>query len=94
MTGQVVDVNSRVDSMTASVARVRALLAQATSIADVISIESELSVREANLESLQQQQAALGGQVALSTISLSITAPPSTRRRLSRWHRTAGSSPG
>jgi hypothetical protein len=74
VTGQVADVNSRVDSMTASVARVRALLASATDIADVISIESELAEREANLESLQQQQAALRGQVALSTISLSLTA--------------------
>ena len=74
VTAEVVDVNSRVDSMTASVARVRALLAQATNIADVISIESELAAREANLESLQQQQAALNGQVAMSTISLSLTA--------------------
>ena len=93
VTAQVVDVNSRVDSMTASVARVRALLAQATTIADVISIESELSVREANLESLQQQQSALSRQVALSTISLSIRPPPTTRSRLSRWLRRAGSSP-
>ncbi|MET0866249.1 MAG: DUF4349 domain-containing protein [Nakamurella sp.] len=74
VTAQAADVNSRVESMTASVARVRALLAQATTIADVISIESELSVREANLESLQQQQAALNGQVAMSTISLNLTA--------------------
>jgi hypothetical protein len=74
VTGQVADVNSRVDSMTASVGRVRALLAAATDIADVISIESELAVREANLESLQQQQAALSGQVALSTISLNLAA--------------------
>lgn len=74
VTAQVADVNSRVGSMTASVARVRALLASATDISDVIAIESELAVREANLESLQQQQAALSGQVALSTISLSLTA--------------------
>ena len=74
VTAEVVDVNSRVESMTASVARVRALLAEATDIADVISIESELASREADLESLQQQQAALTGQVALSTITLSMTA--------------------
>lgn len=49
------------------------LLGQATNIADVISIESELSVREADLESLQQQQAALQGRVAMSTISLALT---------------------
>jgi len=74
VTAQVADVNSRVESMTASVARVRSLLASATDISDVISIESELAVREANLESLQQQQAALSGQVALSTISVTLTA--------------------
>ena len=61
VTAQIVDVNSRVASMTASVARVRALLDQATSVADVISIESELAIREADLESLQQQQAYLQG---------------------------------
>jgi polyhydroxyalkanoate synthesis regulator phasin len=74
VTAEIVDVNSRVESMTASVARVRALLAEATDIADVIAIESELAVREANLESLQQQQSALAGQVALSTVSVTLTA--------------------
>jgi Domain of unknown function (DUF4349) len=74
VTAELVDVQSRVDSMTASVARVRALLGQAANIADVISIESELAAREADLESLQQQQAALTGRVAMSTVSLSLTA--------------------
>lgn len=74
VTAEVVDVNSRVASMTASVARVRALLAQATTIAEVISIESELAVREANLESLQQQQSYLDGQVSLSTVTMTLTA--------------------
>ena len=66
----------------------------------MISIESELAPREANLESLQQQQAALTGQVALSTISLSLTAvtdsgtsvqPVTPRQRLhGRSERRAG----
>jgi hypothetical protein len=74
VTAEVVDVNSRVDTMTASVARVRELLAQATDIGDVIAIESELATREANLEALKQQQAYLAGQVALSTVSVNLTA--------------------
>ena len=74
VTAELVDVDSRVQSMTASVARVRALLAQATTVAEVISVESELAVREANLESLQQQQAYLGGQVSLSTVTMTLTA--------------------
>jgi hypothetical protein len=74
VTARSADVDSRVKSMTASVARVRALLAEATTIGDVISIEAELAAREADLESLQQQKATLDGQVALSTIGLSLTA--------------------
>lgn len=74
VTAQIVDVNSRVASLTASVERVRALLGQATDIADVIAIESELATREADLESLQQQQAALQGQVAMSTVTVGLSA--------------------
>jgi hypothetical protein len=74
VTAEIVDVNSRVESMTASVARVRALLAQATGIGDVIAIESELASREADLESLQRQQASLAGLVALSTVTVTLTA--------------------
>jgi len=74
VTAELVDAASRIDTMTASVARVRALLGQAANIADVISIESELAAREADLESLQQQQAALTGRVAMSTVSLSLSA--------------------
>jgi Domain of unknown function (DUF4349) len=74
VTAEIVDVNSRVESMTASVARVRALLAQATGIGDVIAIESELATREADLESLQQQQASLAGLVALSMVTVTLTA--------------------
>ena len=39
VTAEVIDVNSRVESMTASVARVRALLAQARNITVIIAIE-------------------------------------------------------
>ncbi len=74
VTTEIVDVNSRVETMTASVARVRALLAGATEISDVIAIEGELAAREANLESLKQQQAYLTGQVALSTVTVNLNA--------------------
>lgn len=70
VTSKMVDIGSRMQTMTASVGRVRALLSKAEKIGDVISIESELSAREADLESLQRQQAALAGQTALSTITV------------------------
>jgi hypothetical protein len=74
VTDEMIDVASRVDTMKASIDRIRALLAQADKIGDVISIESELASREADLESLQHRQAALKDQVALSTIAVTISA--------------------
>ncbi len=73
VTGQLVDLTSRMKTMQASVDRIRVLLAQATKIPDIISIESELTQREADLESLESQQKALSGQAALSTITVQIT---------------------
>ncbi len=70
VTSQLIDIGSRMETMTASVNRVRALLSKADKIGDVISIESELTSREADLESLQRQQASLAGQTALSTITV------------------------
>jgi hypothetical protein len=79
VTAQMVDVASRIATMKASVTRVRALLAQADKIGDIISIESELTQREADLESLENRQSALQDQVALSTISVTITAVTPTK---------------
>jgi hypothetical protein len=78
VTDQLVDVRSRIASQQASVDRVRALLGQAGSLSDVVSIEDELTKRESDLEALEQQQAELAGQVALSTVSVNLaaTAPP------------------
>lgn len=74
VTAELVDVAGRIETMQASVDRVRALLAQATDIGQVVAIEGELAQREADLESLQRQQASLAGQVALSTVTLTLTA--------------------
>jgi uncharacterized coiled-coil protein SlyX len=74
-TEKVVDLDARVAAQQASVARVRALLAQATSIGDVVAIESELSRREADLDSLTGRLKALQGQVAFSTLTVDIDEP-------------------
>ncbi len=74
-TDQVVDLNARVASQQASVVRVRTLLGQASSIGDIVSIEAELSRREADLDSLTSRLAALRDQVALSTLTVDIAEP-------------------
>jgi hypothetical protein len=75
VTTQVADVDSRVRSAQASVARVRTLLSRATTVGEVVRIESELSQRESDLESLQAQQKALAGLTDLATVAVTLVTP-------------------
>jgi hypothetical protein len=77
-TEDVIDLDARVASQRASVDRVRALLAQARSIGDVVSVESELTRREADLDSLTGRLNALKDQVALSTLTVDVDKAPVT----------------
>ena len=77
VTQQVVDIDSRVKTQQASVARVRALMDRAQSIADVTTLEQDLTQREADLESLQAQQQALQSQTAMSTVTVQLYAKAS-----------------
>lgn len=75
VTTEVIDVESRVATQKASVARIRQLLARATSMKDIAWLESQLSDRQATLDSATQQQAYLADQTSLSTITVDITDP-------------------
>ncbi|NED06755.1 DUF4349 domain-containing protein [Streptomyces sp. SID6648] len=77
VTDQVVDVESRISTQRASVARVRELMDQAEKISDVVALEGELSSRQSDLESLLAQQASLKDRTSLATITLDLT-PPDT----------------
>ncbi|GGR72158.1 lipoprotein [Nocardioides luteus] len=72
VTTEVVDTEVRVKNARSSIERIRTLLSRAEAIGDVISIESELARREADLNSLLAQQAALEDQTSLSTITVDI----------------------
>jgi len=86
VTGQVVDVDSRIKSQQASVARVRALMDQATKLSDIVTLESELSTRESDLESLEAQQSALKSRTDLATITLRLTEPPAKPAASGKTH--------
>ncbi|MGW4038297.1 DUF4349 domain-containing protein [Streptomyces sp. NPDC004778] len=75
VTDQVVDVESRIATQRASVARVRELMDQAERISDVVALEGELSSRQSDLESLLAQQASLKDRTSLATITLDLTPP-------------------
>jgi hypothetical protein len=75
VTAAIIDVASRVKTQQASVDRIRTLLAQAKSVSEIVSIESELTRREADLESLQAQQRSLSDLSSLSTITVTFVGP-------------------
>ena len=72
VTGQYIDTASRLRTQRESVDRVRALLSKATKLGEVVQIESELSRRQADLESLQAQLAALDDQTTLATLTVNL----------------------
>ncbi|WP_343242092.1 DUF4349 domain-containing protein [Streptomyces sp. SID9727] len=75
VTDQVVDIDSRIATQRASVARVRKLMDRAGKLADVVTLEGELSSRQAALESLLAQQASLKDRTTLATITLDLAEP-------------------
>lgn len=80
VTTQVIDVEARVKAQRASVQSIERLLARASTIGEVMSIERELASRQADLDSLEQQQKYLADQTSLSTIQLSLTRPAPGRQ--------------
>lgn len=73
VTDQVVDVEGRLKTTLASADRLRALLGEARSTADVVGVEGELAKREAEIESLQGRLRVLDSQVDMATINLRLT---------------------
>jgi Domain of unknown function (DUF4349) len=78
VSGTYVDTASRVRSQRASVERVRTLLGRATTIGQVVQVESELARREADLESLEAQLKRLDEQTSLATLTVSLVPPPTS----------------
>ncbi|MFJ9665373.1 DUF4349 domain-containing protein [Streptomyces sp. NPDC101219] len=76
VTGQVVDVESRIKTQRASVARVRELMDRATKLSDVVTLEGELSTRQADLEALLAQQESLKDRTSLATLTLTLSEKP------------------
>jgi hypothetical protein len=72
VTTKVIDNEVRIRAQTKSLERIEALLAQATNLREVVAIESQLTRRQADLDSLKSQQAYLADQTTLSTITVFI----------------------
>ena len=72
VTTQTQDLDARISALRASVDRLTALLATATDTKVLIELESAISQRQGDLESMEAQQRSLADQVSLSTVELSL----------------------
>lgn len=75
VTGVIADLDSRVATQRASLARVRALMDRATSLQDVVTLETELTRRQADLEALQARLAALRDRAEFATLTVELRTP-------------------
>jgi hypothetical protein len=73
VTSQVVDLDARIKALQTSINRLTELLAQASRMEDLLAIETQLSQRQAELDALTAQRTYLADQVAMSTITVSIS---------------------
>lgn len=73
---QVADVEARIDALQTSVTTLTDLMEKATSTADLLEAESQLTTRQAELDSLEAQRAWLSDQVSMSTLTVSFTSEP------------------
>jgi hypothetical protein len=73
VTDQVVDLQGRLQTATASASRLRVLFQTATNVGDIVTIENDLATREAEVESLQGQLRLVKSQVQLATVTLALT---------------------
>ena len=70
---EVIDLEARITTLEESIDRLRDLQGQAASVADLVTVESELSARQAELESLTARRDYLMRQVEMSTAFISLT---------------------
>ncbi|MEV4667177.1 DUF4349 domain-containing protein [Microbacterium sp. LWO12-1.2] len=73
VTATAIDLRARVEATKASVARLSELMAQSGSVSELIEAEVALTDRQAQLESWEQQLAAVEDQVAMSTVQVELT---------------------
>ncbi|WP_329088171.1 DUF4349 domain-containing protein [Actinomadura citrea] len=78
VTGEVADVDARVRSAKAALESFRKLLDRANSVSEIMSIEQEISEREADLEALQARQKSLAHRTQFATVTVTLVskAPP------------------
>ena len=75
VTQQVADVSSLVASDQAAITQLRALLKDAGSVGDLLSVQDQINAETSDLEAMLAQQQALDHQTAYATVTLTLVGP-------------------
>ena len=73
VTLEVIDIQARITTLEDSIARLRELQQQSTSVTDLVAVEAELANRQSELESLTARRDYLADQVELSTVYVTLS---------------------
>jgi hypothetical protein len=98
VTGQYVDLQARIDALEATRQQYLSILAKATTIGDVLSVQEQLDSLQSQLEQLQGQLQLLTSQTAYSTVTFTVNEPPPPPRIepapesgvVKSWHDSVG----
>jgi Domain of unknown function (DUF4349) len=80
VTGQYVDLQARLDALEATRQQYLSILAKATSIGDILSVQEELDSVQTQIEQLQGQLQLLSSQTAYSTATVTVNERPAPPR--------------
>ena len=75
VTGQVVDLDARIANLKASESALQAIMARASSIPDVLTVQDELTSVQGDIESMTAQRESLANRAALSTLTVDFNVP-------------------
>lgn len=98
VTGRYVDLQARITALQASRQQYLTIMGQATSIGDILAVQSQLDTLQSEIEQLQGQLAVLDNETTYGTLTVSLTEaghrpvppPPPSTGLDSAWHRGIG----
>jgi hypothetical protein len=73
VTGRVVDLNARLQAAQTSADRLRDLLASSGGVGDLLNVENQLTTRDAQVDTIAGELAAVRAQVDMATVTLDVT---------------------
>lgn len=92
VTATVADVTSRVTSAQAAISQLRALLARAGSVGDLLTVQNQIDQEESDLESLQSRERALTHETSYATLTLELVSK--SHPAVGGHRKVAGGFPG